>query len=168
MDLNSIKLSESVVREWFKEDLLPPSAAAGQVPPVQPALKYLGNNRRRVTVVVGAPGSAFLPDDQLAFVTKLLEACRLTLADVAIVNHGAVPVTIAAIRQQLHPVTLLLFGVDPAEIHLPIQFPAFRPQAYDNCTYLAAPSLAELLPDTDAGKLLKSKLWVCLKTIFDV
>jgi hypothetical protein len=154
----------------------PPSSSAPSPPaPSAPsALKYLGNNHRHITILVHAPGSPFLPDNQLTFLTKILEACRLTLADVAIVNNAAaettmaVPITIADIRRQLAPKTILLFGPEPSALRLPINFPPFKPLDYDGCTYLSAPGLDHLVTNTEESKLLKSKLWVCLQTIFDV
>jgi hypothetical protein len=138
----------------------PPSETSGY--------KFLGNNRRKTTLLIHSPGTPFLPDNQLTFLTKILEACRMTLADVAIVNHAAAPVTIAAIKQQLQPKIVLLFGLDPTAIRLPINFPHFKQLSYDDCVYLSSPALDELVPNTEESKLLKSKLWVCLKTIFDV
>ena len=89
-------------------------------------------------------------------------------ADVAIVNNAAAPVTISAIKQQLQPKIVLLFGLDPTAIRLPINFPHFKQLSYDDCVYLSSPALDQLVPNTEESKLLKSKLWVCLKTIFDV
>ena len=109
-----------------------------------------------------------MPDNQLTFLTKILEACRMTLADVAIVNNAATPVTITALRQQLQPRTVLLFGVEPTAIRMPINFPTFKQLSYDDCTYLSSPALDLLVPNTEDSKLLKSKLWVCLKTLFEV
>jgi len=141
------------------------------VPPAQAPgapYKYLGNNRRHIALLVHSPGSGFLPDNQLAFLTKILEACRMTLADIAIINNAAAPVTIIALRQQLQPKTILLFGVDTTAIKLPINFPHFKQLNYDDCTYLSSPALDQLVPNTEDSKLLKSKLWVSLKTLFDV
>ena len=154
----------------------PPPAPAAAPPPPPPApqaaepapYKFLGNNRRRITLLVHSPGSGFMPDNQLTFLTKILEACRMTLADVAIVNNAATPVTITALRQQLQPKVVLLFGVEPTAIRLPINFPAFKQLSYDDCTYLSSPALDLLVPNTEDSKLLKSKLWVCLKTLFEV
>lgn len=208
MNLNNIELPDFIVREWYKDNLLPsahptsnplpsastvspafsPAAPLPPTPAVSPAstegpastpaaplpdappatFKFLGNNRRHITLLVHSPGSGFMPDNQLAFLTKILEACRMTLADVAIVNHAAAPVTIAALRQQLQPKIVLLFGVEPTAIRLPINFPAFKQLSYDDCTYLSSPALDQLVPNTEDSKLLKSKLWVCLKTLFDV
>jgi hypothetical protein len=63
---------------------------------------------------------------------------------------------------------VLLFGLDPTAIRLPINFPHFKQLTYDDCVYLSSPALDQLVPNTEESKLLKSKLWVCLKTIFDV
>jgi hypothetical protein len=189
MNLNTIELPDFIVREWYKDTLLtppqpspqappeisptnppvPPSSTKPAVPPTPvPSLKYLGSNRLHIILLVHAPDTPFLPDNQLAFLTKLLEACRLTLADVAIVNNAATPVTIVEVRLQLQPKTTLLFGLEPSALRLPINFPMFKPLDYDGCTYLSAPSLDQLLPNSEESKLLKSKLWVCLKTIFAV
>lgn len=158
MGLNDIKLSGLIIGEWYGEGLLP-----------QPQLvKSLGNNRRRITLLVHSPGSPFLSDNQLTFLSRILEACRMTIGDVAIVNQAAAPVTVTDLKQQLQPTTMLLFGVEPAAIRLPVNFPYFRAQRYDDCVFLSVPALDRLVPDTEESKLLKSKLWVCLKTIFDV
>ena len=148
------------------EASIPPAPTAPVEEPA--AYKFLGNHRRKVTIIVDSPGAAFLPDDQLNFLTKILEACRMNIGDVAIVNHHTSPVAITALRQQLQPSSILLFGIEPTAIRLPINFPVFKLQPYDQCTYLSAPPLQQLVGNTAESKLLKSKLWVCLKTLFDV
>ena len=185
MALNDIKLSDLIVTEWYKDALVATAPNSGEFAPIEPdsskhhtppsvaappasPIKHLGDNRRRITILVQSPGLPFLPDDQLAFLTKILEACRMTIADVAIVNNAASPITVAELKQSLRPKNILLFGVEPSAIRLPINFPSFRPQVYDDCTYLSAPELGRLVSNTEEGKLLKSKLWVCLKSIFDV
>jgi hypothetical protein len=144
----------------------PPSATP---PPTGPAAyKFLGNNRKQIAIVVHSPGIPFLPDNQLQFLTKILEACRMNIGDIAIVNAASAPVVITALRQQLSPTVVLLFGLEPVAIKLPINFPVFRLQPYDACTYLSAPALSLLVQNSEESKLLKSKLWICLKTLFNV
>ena len=130
--------------------------------------KFLGNNRRNVAVIVHSPDTPFLPDNQLSFLTKILEACRMDIGDIAIVNAATASVVITELRQQLNPNAVLLFGLEPVAIKLPINFPVFRLQPYDACTYLSAPALSQLVQNSEESKLLKSKLWVCLKTLFNV
>jgi hypothetical protein len=146
----------------------PPSPPTSATPSAAAPYKSLGNNRRNVTILVNAPGSPFLPDNQLNFLTKILEACRMNMGDIAIVNHAAAPVNITALREQLQPSVIILFGLDPVAIRLPINFPVFKLQPYDRCTYLSAPALDLLVQASEESKLLKSKLWVCLKSLFEV
>ena len=180
MSLNNIQLKDMVVAELYKDNLLASERTAPIAvpspspapPPPSPALpsgyKFLGNNHRKITVIVHSPGIAFLLDDQLNVLTRMLEACRMNIGDVAIVNHAASPVIIGQLKQQLQPSYVLLFGPTPQQIGLPMDFPIFKIQAYDQCTYLTAPSLEELVRPGDEGKLLKSKLWVCLKNLFGI
>jgi hypothetical protein len=178
MSINNITLSDTIISELYaKTSLVPASTTtpvAAQTPPVaaKPAdpspYKFLGNHRRKVSIIVDSPGAAFLPDDQLGFLSKILEACRMNIGDVAIINHHTAPVVITALRQQLQPQSILLFGVEPTTIRLPINFPEFKLQPYDDCTYLSAPPLQQMVGNTADAKLLKSKLWVSLKTLFDV
>lgn len=132
------------------------------------AYKFLGNNQRRVTIVVHFAADVFLPDNHLQFLVKLLGACKLTMADVAIVNAATTPLHADRLREQLQPACMLLFGVEPTAIQLPLSFPPFKEQQYANCKYLLVPGLNELNQETEAGKQLKRKLWECLKGMFGV
>jgi len=96
----------------------------------------------------------------------MLDACKLNMADVAIVNHATAAVHIDRLKIQLQPKFLLLFGVEPDIIHLPINFPSFKEQPYAGTTYLFTPALSELNGETDQAKGLKRKLWDCLKRMF--
>ncbi len=147
----------------------PPASANPRPQPLPCAsYKFLGNNLKKITILVDSPQNAFLPDEQLAFLTKMLEACKLNIGDVAIVNQANSPVEIASLKRQLSPVFFLLFGPGPEAIGLPIHFPFFKIQPYDQCSYLSVPSLAQLLQPGDESKLLKRKLWVCLRQLFEV
>lgn len=196
-ELDNIQLSSLLVGELYKDTLLlspdgppvlqrpaepapaspriPESAQQPPAPPVRtPAAetpipyKFLGKNGKKITIVVQSPSCPFLPDNQLSFLTRILEACRMNIGDVAIVNAGTTPVNITTLRQQLEPAVVLLFGLEPPAIRLPINFPVFKIQPYDNCSYLAAPPLTQLVQQSEESKLLKSKLWVCLKSLFNV
>lgn len=136
--------------------------------PAPSGYKFLGNHRRKVSIIVNAPDAPFLPDDQLNVLTRMLEACKMNMGDVAIVNHAAAPVVIGQLKQQLQPSFVLLFGPTPPEIGLPMDFPLFKIQAYDQCTYLTAPSLADMVRPGEESRLLKTRLWGCLKTLFEI
>lgn len=134
----------------------------------QPPIKFLGNNAKKIVIVVNHPSEVFLPDRHLDFLTKMLSACKLNLGDVAILNQGSEFVGIDTINTHLQPRQLILFGVDPTEIRLPMSFPHFKILQYADSAYLSAPSLDLLNMETEEGKLLKTRLWVCLKSLFEV
>lgn len=146
----------------------PPAPERTPEPAAEAPYKFLGKNSKKITILVQSPNIPFLPDNQLAFLTKILEACRMNIGDVAIVNTATAPVNIATLKQQLQPTAILLFGLEPTAIKLPINFPEFKVQPYDSCSYLSAPPLTRLVAQSEESKLLKSKLWVCLKTLFNV
>lgn len=141
-----------------------PSSAAS----ASAAYKFLGKNQQHVTVIVRFPGEAFLPENHLQMLTKMLGACKLNLGDVAIVNDATQTVDINRLKEQLYPKQVLLFGVAPDEAGLPLTFPMFKDQEYAGSTYLYTPSLDELNKETEEGKVLKRKLWESLKKIFNV
>jgi len=58
----------------------------------------------------------------------------------------------------------MLFGTEPSTINLPVSFPHFQLQSFNNYTFLFTPPLHEIRND----QILKSKLWVCLRKIFNV
>jgi hypothetical protein len=168
MSLNTIELPGFIIVDLYKNSLVLENEKSIKDIPEKKGYRFLGNNNKKITFVVNSLDAVFLPEKHIAFVTKMLEACKMNIGDAAIVNHAAKPVIIGELKKQLAPATLVLFGIEPTEIKLPIRFPQFKTQAYDGCTYLYSSSLNELDQPTEEGKLLKSKLWVCLQKIFEI
>jgi hypothetical protein len=161
MDLNKIQLTNQLLTSLYSNVLIE-SAVASPVPPCQPA-KYLGKNAGNITILVNHATVPFLPDDELNFLTNILSACKLGLADVAIVNiHPLQENEVEQAIQPLEPRHVLLFGIPPLSIGLPINFPQFQLQGFNKRTYLYGPDLQELAQD----KTLKMQLWNCLKNLF--
>ncbi|RYY52935.1 MAG: hypothetical protein EOO05_21525, partial [Chitinophagaceae bacterium] len=118
--------------------------------------KFLGNNKKQVLIVVDYPGAAYLPDEELAFLTKMLTACKLGLDDVAIVNSAHYPqFSSADYLRQFRSLQVLLFGRDPELFGLPLSFPQFQVQSFAGVTFLSAPALGEMMGNT----ALKGTLW---------
>jgi hypothetical protein len=156
---------KEVVAQKKEEPVKEEQKTTGAAKPVT-GYKSLGNNKKNITVVVDFANEVFVPESELQFLTKMLGACKLNLADVAIVNNATMEVAIEKLKEQLQPKHLLLFGVEPTAIQLPINFPAYKEQPYAGTTYLYAPGLDVLNKETEEAKLAKRKLWDCLKRIF--
>lgn len=181
MSLNSIALPASLVAELYGQTLtLANPAAPGEIPAQNHAveksgemhvlvhkeeLRALGNNAKKVLIVVNNPDNPFLPDNELQFLTGILSACQLSLDDVALVNWNNNPGTTGKeLTALFNSRVVLLFDTAPAALELPVHFPFYQIQPFAGTTYLSAPSLGKLEND----KLEKSKLWVCLKRLFNL
>lgn len=164
-DLNHIALTPSMIVDLFKDQLVEEQA---QIVPMalkkenQTKHKYLGENKKNILILTSYNDTVFLPDQQLSFLTTILNACKINLGDVAILNIANTETDHKILKNQIKPQKALLFDVEPAKIQLPVSFPQFQVQLFDGCQYLVSPSLEKLEDD----KLLKTKLWSSLQRLF--
>lgn len=179
MNIDKILLPPSLIAGLYPDSLIDPGKnehinRVESTLPVSPSnankdsgttFKSLGNNKKNILVLVKNAETVFLPDNELTFLTGILNACKLTLDDVAILNiHHYPGVPDLALSNFFKSKIVLLFSVEPLSLGLPLDFPQFQIQPFSNKTFLFSPSLKELEDD----KILKSKLWVCLKRIFNL
>ncbi len=182
MCLNNIKLPPSLVASLYSNVLIDPTIIedpsevfpgkqAGSEKITDPELKqepdwkWLGSNQKGILAIVNHNTATHLPDEELDFLTNLLSACRLSIGDVAIINkENIIETNYKNILAQFNSRVVLLFGVDPIKFGLPVGFPFFQIQNVAGCTFLYSPALEEIQNDS----LLKSKLWVSLRTIFKI
>lgn len=180
MDLNHINLPPAALAGLYGETLVadhsvnsvpagfvqkkePPStvSAVDQIP----AVRSLGNNQQRILVLVNVSDAVFLSDESLGFLTGILSACKLSMADIALVNLYHYPdIPYQTLLTDFKSRIVLLFDKDPASFGLPMNFPHYQLQAFNGNTFLYAPSLQDLEKD----KVEKSKLWVSLKRLFNL
>ncbi|MER3465284.1 MAG: hypothetical protein C4329_13610 [Chitinophagaceae bacterium] len=160
MSLNNVQLPPHLVADLYKNSLVETHATDV---PVSADFRHLGSNHQNILIVVNDPSVAFMADDDLNFLTNILNACKLSLADVAVVNQATQTLPdYHSLIGYFESKVILLFGIEPPAFGLPIQFPSFQIQKFEGQTYLAVPTLSNLAGD----KALKGKLWNCLKTIF--
>jgi hypothetical protein len=177
MSLNTIKFDTTAIALLFKNSLVEVNEekqailkTTANAEPLEADnktgdWKYLGENKKKTLVVVNYDEAIHLPDKQLSFLTKLLAACNLNLADVAILNfHNHRSSGFEKIINYFKPKVVLLFSVEPGEFGMPMIFPQFQVQGYKDAVFVSSPSLEIIEPD----KTLKGKLWICLKKIFNL
>ncbi len=174
MDALKYQLPDFIVADLYKNSLViintgePVISKPAELKPVVNREWYLGNNQKKITIVVSNKEAAYLDDEALQFLSAILGACKLNLGDVAIVNYANDPVSYATIKEKLSPAFLLLFDVSARQVQLSFTVPFYQVQQYDQCQFLLAPSLKKMLGDSQEAKLEKSKLWLCLKKMFTV
>lgn len=182
MGLNDLHLSSNILAALYPSSLInmDKTDALLQPQPIPPVVaeitkesestkgmgwKYLGNNQKNILIVVNYDNAVHLPDEELNFLTNMLTACKLGLGDVAIVNkYNYQELSYKDFITEFKSKVVFLFGVEPFVFRLPVSFPYFQVQTVANCTFLYTPPLEE--QRTDA--LLKSKLWVSLRNIFNI
>jgi hypothetical protein len=128
-------------------------------------LGILGKNLKGIVLLVSNNDLAFVPDEELNFLLGILSACKLNMDDVGILNISKHPsADYKNIAAELNAKKVFLFGVDPGAIKLPLSFPYYQVQRYNDQTYLCSPALSSIQND----KAEKTKLWNCLKQIFSI
>jgi len=135
---------------------------------IQKPISYLGDNQKKVTILLQDTTAVHLADESLQFLTAILAACKLNMGDVAIVNTVHQPVQYTQIKTALKPSTIILFDISAAAIALPFEVHQYQVKQYDNCTLLFSAPLQSMLEKTDTAKLEKGKLWNALKKTFNI
>lgn len=166
MSLDGIQLPPIVLQALFTTSLVhlaKETVVADSLP--ASLIQSLGNNRQHVTIVISNDETLYLPDNQLNFLLGILSACGLSMDDVAIVNiKKNISVSYTLLETELSAEKIFLFDVLPSEIDLPLSFPSYQVQRFNNQLYLTAPSLSSIQDD----KAEKTKLWDCLQQIFSI
>ncbi len=161
MSLNEIKLTPNLLTDMYSNSLV--QLANETHPPAAGVLKHLGSGAKNIVILTNSNNTPFLPDNELLFLTSILSACKLNMADVAIVNTAASESRhLQQKMDHLNAVTVLMFDVEPATLDLPIHFPQYQVQHFNSRTYLHAPSLTAI----ESDKAVKLKFWNSLKNLF--
>jgi hypothetical protein len=167
MSLNDIQLQGKMLTDLYGDVLiseLPPLNEKGKEQSTA-GIRSLGKNKKNYCFIVSYPSETFLPDDKMEVLVKIMQACRISMDDIALLNSAGNECGIEEIREQFQPAKMVLLGVKPSDIRLPILFPAYKPQSYAGCTYVYSDSL-DHMDQSDAGKKIKGNLWSALKELF--
>lgn len=177
MNLNNIELPSSLLVDLYHTSLFNTNEFSIETKidkeapkPVDKAdiaapWKWLGDNKKNILVIVNNKEVVHLPDSELSFFTGILSACKLTVADVAIVNINNHPqASYKELTSFFTSKIVFLFDIEPAAFGLPMNFPHYQIQSFAGNSFLYSPSLKDLEDD----KVQKSKLWICLKRLFNL
>jgi hypothetical protein len=162
MSLNNISLPSHLIADLYQHVLVQDTARAV---PVKKDVPFLGKNSKNILIVANKDDAPFLPDNELSFLTNVLSACQLSLADVAIVNRSNLKdQTADNIIEQLKSNQVILFDVEPSAFGLPGDLQHYTVVKNDVRQLVAAPSLSEI----EESKEAKKQLWMVLKQLFGI
>src|SRR6267154_1493697 len=107
MGINDLQLSPELIAALYPETLV---IARDPVPVVHPAepektgtYSFLGKNQRSIAVLVSAPHHEFMPEEQIGFLKKILEACKCGMDDIAIINIYRGEADMESLKNQFKP-----------------------------------------------------------------
>lgn len=154
--MNRIILPSSLLSDLYKDVLVTEKTQ-------KPSKTVSGPEPVKVVVIASQEGAA-LPDALLNFLQNVLKACKINLSETAVLTKSSPVISggLPSLQEAYSSPVILLFGLSPTILALPVHFPAFQVQAYNDCLYLWAPGLEEIAAD----KSLKATLWQALQKIF--
>ena len=166
MSLDNVELPAIIIQSLYSKSLYDLKANKSGLDTIHAgSIGFLGGNQKKITLLVNSTQAIYLPDEELNFLLGILTACKLSMADIALINISKNPgLLYTDITEQLKAEKIFLFGLDAEVLALPLQFPHYQVQQFNNQVYLSSPSLSDLQKDKEE----KMKLWNCLKNIFSL
>ncbi|MDB5222002.1 MAG: hypothetical protein JWN83_669 [Chitinophagaceae bacterium] len=166
MSLDKTHLPAFVIQDLFQKTLVDLTNNDKNQPVTgSKELNVFGGNKQHIILLVNNPDAAFVTDQQLTFLSGILNACKLTLEDIGLLNIAPYPaISYKTISDTFNPRIIMMFGISSDTIQLPFVMPEFQRQSYNNQVYLAIPSLLSL----ENNKELKRKFWTVLQQIFSL
>ncbi|MGH2647442.1 MAG: hypothetical protein ACRDE8_07735 [Ginsengibacter sp.] len=163
MSIDNLQLPGFLYESMFKKNLIDLKSLNDS--PKNFKIDFLGGNEKNIVFLVNNSQSKFLADKELTFLSGLLTACRLTMADIALINFFQNRTfNYHELTNRLNPKKILIFDVPAANLDLPFTIPFFQVQNFHEQVYMLSPSLTELQINKD----LRKKLWESLQKIFKI
>lgn len=177
MGINDLQLTPELIAALYPETLVcgpdetneRQAAETKQQPlPPAPVYSYLGKNRRSICFLVSYPAVPFIPDEQLAFIIKILTVCKCSMEDIALINTAHHTISLEALKNQLHPEMIFLWGVPASVIGLNNNPEELSIYAADGISVIPVSNPELMNGETEESKQLKKRLWVCLQKLFSL
>ncbi len=143
-----------------------PIAPLEKVSSTETPIRFLGENKKHIVVLVHTSNYPYLADNSLELLTKMLGACGLNMGDIALVNENNTKQEWRIIQDELKPEVALFFGSKIWQQQLPFAMPNYQVQPHGSTVYLTAPHLDSLDGTSDLIKSEKQKIWLALQKIF--
>lgn len=118
--------------------------------------------KKDVLICIATLENKLKPEKEV-LLNAILSACKLDPTQLFIcTDQEQLHSSFLAMVEAQQATKVILFGLDPAQIGLPIHFPLFQIQSFQGVQYLHAPTLDAL----EIDKQMKMQLWQKLKQIF--
>jgi hypothetical protein len=177
MGINDLTLTPGLVAALYPETLIvtkelyqdSDKGQAGLTPdPLNTVYPYLGKNLQSICFLVSHPDSEFIPEPQLAFLQKILTACKFTLDDIAVINTGRRQVDMNNLKKGMDPRFIFLWGTGLDVTGFDQELSDMVMTTWQNISLVRVEKTALMSGDTPEAMALKRNLWICLKKLFNL
>jgi hypothetical protein len=164
MNFEDFQLPSSIIRDLYKDSLYDLNENNPSEKSIADLKNHtLGDNKQNILVLIKDKSVPVIADDDLAVLNRILAACKLSLRDIALSNIADFESTgYEFIFGLFQPQTILLLGVTPSDINLPVNFPLYNIYQFSKIKLVAAPDLASI----EANKEIKKSLWARRQKLF--
>ena len=129
-------------------------------------IKYLGDHVKKIIIIVHDDEAVYLNETDLGLLSSILNACKLTLADIALINTAKQPLSLHEILATLPSQLVLVFELTGAQLKIKLPATLYKPIVLGETHILFSSSLHRMQGADQDAKLEKSKLWNALKLLF--
>jgi len=167
------KLPNSVLVHLYKESLVLGVAPANvdkkevreDITTTTP-IKFLGEHQKKILVLVQDLDAVHLNERAFDLLTSILNACKLTIADIALINLANKHFSLHQILSEVPSELVLVFDINPSQLKIKLPTKLYTPIVLGATQLLFSNNLSQMQGIDQASKIEKTKLWSALKIIF--
>jgi len=131
-------------------------------------IKYLGEHLKQVTIIVKDELAVYLNENDLTLLSSILSACKLTLADIALINVAQQKLSLHEILNVLPAKLVMIFDVSSTTLKIKLPTTLYKSIQLGDTYLLFSNSLSLMQGGDQSAKLEKGKLWAILKSLFQL
>lgn len=131
-------------------------------------IKYLGEHLKQVTIIVKDELAVYLNENDLSLLSSILSACKLTLADVALINIAQQKLSLHEILNELPSKLVMIFDVSSTTLKIKLPTTLYKSIQLGDTYLLFSNSLSIMQGGDASAKNEKGKLWAILKQLFQL
>ncbi len=131
-------------------------------------IKYLGEHLKQVTIIVKDELAVYLNENDLTLLSSILSACKLTLADIALINVAQQKLSLHEILNALPSKLVMIFDVSSTTLKIKLPTTLYKSIQLGDTYLLFSNSLSLMQGGDQSAKLEKGKLWAILKSLFQL
>lgn len=149
--------------EKKKEAIITPPPSIQELP-----IKFLGDHQKNILILVNDSNAVHLNERDFDLLTSILNACKLTIADIALINLANKNFALHTLLEQAPSKFVLIFDVNSTTLKIKLPTKLYTPILLGETQLLFSNSLSIMQGLDQSSKIEKSKLWTSLKQLFNL